>query len=196
METPCMENTLYLGNGPSRSVEAPDWEQQGGLHRSRISSLQPAVPPDVRHAGSQMSAFMSGALSFVATAHRDPPGAPLAKPGGLLELCAMDGYISSDRCCVSKWLNVSFVQYHIRRPRPTPSRVGEGSQLQTGRLSCEEITQVHYRHRHSATGIQGTHMLTPRQETAGPFDCSLKSREKQTLLRVVGHSLSQTLRQQ
>lgn len=50
--------------------------QRGGSQWAWLSSWQAAVPPDVRHAGSQVSAFMSGVLSLVATAHRDVPPAP------------------------------------------------------------------------------------------------------------------------
>lgn len=133
----------------TRFLLSPTRVQQGVLHWVQLSSWKALVSPDVRHAGSQMSAFMSGVQSFVATAHRDVPPAPsifknftgplyffslhshvvrrlpststapvLPAAHGGVGAVRQDGYISST--VVSKWFNISFVQNHIRCPRPTP----------------------------------------------------------------------------
>lgn len=60
----------------TRFLLSPTRVQQGVLHWVQLSSWKALVSPDVRHAGSQMSAFMSGVQSFVATTHRDVPPAP------------------------------------------------------------------------------------------------------------------------
>lgn len=115
---------LLVSSGPSG--RAACWEPNESVHERRIelcgdgASWRPAGPVHFLKSNGSFCFFSVHIVTRLSSTSTAPV---LPSPNRGVGVVRLDGYISTT--VVSKWFHISFVQNHIRRPRPSPFWVSE-----------------------------------------------------------------------